>query len=255
MLVGTEPGHGLSSPPVKLVAIHQPNFLPWLGYFDKLARADVFVLLDDVQFPRTSKGTWMNRVKLLVGGKEQWVTVPIVRAEGSGRKVLDVRIDDAQPWRTKLLRTIELNYRRTPHFDATFPLVEEILAAPTDRLAEFNERGVRRLADAVGLDTSKLVRSSELGAEGHATDLLIELTKAVGGTAYLTGGLAPEAYQEDEKFAAAGVELVYQRFEPPTYPQPVDPPVRGLSIVDALMNCGADGTAALIEQTGLAARR
>jgi hypothetical protein len=66
-------------PPRTVVAIHQPNFLPWLGFFDKLARADVFVLLNSVQFPRTSKGTWINRVKLLVGGEARWATVPIVR--------------------------------------------------------------------------------------------------------------------------------------------------------------------------------
>ena len=238
----------------RLVAIHQPNFLPWLGYFDKLARADVFVLLDDVQFPRTSKGTWMNRVKLLVGGKPQWVTVPIVRAEGSEREVREVRIDDSQPWRKKTLRTIEVNYRRAPHFNDAFPLVEEILATPTDNLADFNERGVRRLADQLGLDTSKLVRSSTLEARGYATDLMIELTKAVGGTAYLSGGLAPEAYQEAEKFTEAGVELVYQNFEPPTYPQPVEPPVPGLSIVDALMNCGAGGTANLVAEIAAARR-
>ncbi len=236
------------------MAIHQPNFLPWLGYFDKLARADVFVLLDSVQFPRTSKGTWMNRVKLLVGAKAAWVTVPIVRAEGSVRVVRDVRIDDSQPWRTKVLRTIEHNYRRAPHFADVFPIVEEVVSAPTDNLADYNERGVRRLASELGLDAAKFVRSSSLSVKGHASELLAELTKAVGGSAYLTGGLAPEAYQEDEKFAAAGVEVVYQDFQHPTYPQPVDPPVHGLSIVDALMNCGIAGTSELVEHAALARR-
>ena len=238
----------------KLVAIHQPNFLPWLGYFDKLARADVFVLLDDVQFPRTNKGTWMNRVKLLVAGKAQWATVPIVRSEGSAREVREVRIDDSQPWRQKLLRTIEHNYRRAAHFDASFPLVEELVGTGTDNLADYNERNVHRLAAEVGLDPAKIVRSSTLASRGRGTELLIELTLAVGGTAYLTGGLAPEAYQEDEKFAERGVELVYQNFQPPTYPQLVDPPVPGLSIVDTLLNCGRAGTAQLVEEIALARR-
>jgi hypothetical protein len=239
---------------MRLVAIHQPNFLPWLGFFDKLARADAFVLLDDVQFPRTSKGTWINRVKLLVAGKPTWATVPIVRAEGGGRPIRDVRIDDSQPWRTKLLRTIELNYRRAPHFDAAFPLVEELVTRPTDGLAEFNEANLRRLADELRLDTSGVLHSSDVSTEGRGTALLVELTRAVGGDAYLCGGLAPEAYQDDELFASAGVELVYQDFRPPTYPQLVEEAVPGLSIVDALMNVGVAGTTALVAQTALAPR-
>lgn len=168
-----------------VVAIHQPNFLPWLGFFDKLVHADVFVLLDTVQFPRTSKGTWINRVKLLVGGVARWVTVPISRSDGSTPAIEDVRVDDSRPWRRKLARTIELNYRRASAFADVFPLVSELLATPDERIAWFNERNVRRLAEALGLDTGKIVRSSEPDAEGQSTELLIELTRAVGGTAYM----------------------------------------------------------------------
>lgn len=228
-----------------VVAIHQPNFLPWLGFFDKLARADVFVLLDGVQFPRTSKGTWINRVKLLVGGREQWATVPIVRSEGSALPIAEVRIDEAQPWRKKLIRTIELNYRRAPAFESVFPLVSELLSTPADRIAVFNEQNVRRLAEALDLDTGKLVRSSDIDADGQSTDLLIELTLAVGGTAYMPGGDAYR-YQEDGKFADRGLELTPQEFGHPTYSQTVEPFVPGLSVVDALMNCGFAGTRELL---------
>jgi hypothetical protein len=233
---------------VTVVAIHQPNFLPWLGWFDKLARADVFVLLDHVQFPRTSRGTYVNRVKLLIGGKEAWATAPIVRASGSTQRIDEVRVDDTQPWREKLVRTVEHNYRRAAAFDEVFPLVREILEQPIERLAELNEHGVRRIARALGLDESRFVRSSSVNPSSRATDLLIELTKAVGGTTYLAGSLAGSTYQEDEKFADAGIELRYQRFEHPEYPQPVEPFVPGLSIVDALMNVGPEGTGALLSK-------
>jgi hypothetical protein len=228
-----------------VVAIHQPNFLPWLGFFDKLARADVLVLLDSVQFPRTSKGTWINRVKLLVGGREQWATVPIVRSEGSALPIAEVRIDEAQPWRKKLIRTIELNYRRAPAFENVFPLVSELLSTPADRIAAFNEQNVRRVAEALDFDTGKLVRSSDIDAGGQSTDLLIELTLAVGGTAYMPGGDAYR-YQEDRKFADRGLELTPQEFAHPTYSQTVEPFVPGLSVVDALMNCGFAGTRELL---------
>jgi hypothetical protein len=235
-----------------VVAIHQPNFLPWLGFFDKLARADVFVLLDSVQFPRTSKGTWINRVKLLVGGEARWTTVPIVRSEGSALAIADVRIDDSRLWRTKLARTIELNYRRAAAFEDVFPLVSELLATKEKRIAAFNERNVRRLAEALGLDTGKIVRSSDLDVEGHSTELLIELTLAVGGTAYMPGADAYR-YQEDEKFAARGVELAPQAFVHPTYRQAVEPFVAGLSVVDALMSCGVAGTGELVSRRSRAA--
>jgi hypothetical protein len=235
----------------KLVAIHQPNFLPWLGFFDKLARADVFVLLDNVQFPRTSKGTWINRVKLLIGGRAAWATVPVVRAQGSTLPIADVRIDDAQQWRRKLLRTIEHNYRRAPAFDEVFPLVGELVTTPADRIADFNERNVRLVAEELGLDTGKLVRSSALPASGQSTDLLIELTLAAGGGAYLFGGDAYR-YQEDAKFAERDVDLIEQRFEHPTYPQPVEPFVPGLSVVDALMNCGIAATRSLVQRPAAA---
>jgi hypothetical protein len=82
----------------RLVAIHQPNFFPWLGYFDKLARADVFILLDDAQYPKTG-GTWSNRVQLLINEKPAWVTVPVVRSYHGVRQIREMRIDEQRPWR------------------------------------------------------------------------------------------------------------------------------------------------------------
>ena len=233
----------------RLVAIHQPNFLPWLGYFDKLARCDVLVLLDNVQFPKKS-GTWMNRVKLLVSGEPAWVTVPIVRAYHGLRRIDEMEIDESRPWRRKLIATIEQNYRRARHFDETMPLVTEIVMTETSRLAQYNEAGIRRLAAAVGLDAGKLVRASTLEVTGAATDLLIEITKAVGGDCYRAGGGA-SGYQEDEKFADGGVELRYQSFAHPTYPQLAGQPHHGLSIVDALMHCGAEHTAQMLSSYSL----
>src|SRR5204862_6605570 len=107
---------------------HPPAQLPALAGFLRQARARRrFVLLDTVQCPRTSKGTWINRVKLLVGGVARWVTVPIVRSGGSTLAIEHVRIDDSQPWRSKLARTIELNYRRASAFAEVFPLVSELV--------------------------------------------------------------------------------------------------------------------------------
>lgn len=231
-----------------LVAVHQPTFLPWLGWWDKLVRADILVLLDDVQFPNSGR-TWMNRVRVLVNGEPQWVTMPVHRSHDGLRTVRQTLADDRKPWRERIAATLDASYRRAAHFDDVFPVVDEIVRQPTDRIAELNEGGVRRLAAPLGLDTGKLIRQSELDAGGKATDLLISLCKAVGGTAYLTGDGA-SGYLEATKFTASGLELVEQRFAPPRYPQLIDEYVPGLSVVDALMNCGWHGTSALICSSG-----
>jgi hypothetical protein len=227
-----------------LVAMHQPTFLPWLGWWDKLARADRLVLLDDVQFPKKG-GTWMNRVRLLVNGAPAWVTVPVDRSYHGVRTVRETRIDDSKPWRKKIDATLATSYGRAAHFDDVYPLAAALLGLPVDGIAEFNEAGIRRLAAGLELDAGKLVRQSELQVEGAATDLLVNLCRALGGTAYMTGDGSDE-YLEPEKFGAAGLELVVQQFSPPRYPQLASDHVPGLSIVDALMNCGWEGTRALL---------
>jgi hypothetical protein len=231
---------------VTVVAIHQPTFLPWLGWWDKLVRADVLVLLDDVQFSKKG-GTWMNRVRMLVGGEARWVTMPVDRAYSGIRSVREMRIDESKPWREKLFSTIRGSYAGAPFAAEVLPVVDEALAAQTDRVAELNERTIRLLADRLGLDTSKLVRQSELGVSGSGTELLIGLCRAVGGHTYLSGD-GSDGYLEKDAFAAAGLGLAFQEFSPPRYPQPVDTYVPGLSVVDALMNCGWEATAALVRQ-------
>lgn len=229
----------------RIVAAHQPNFLPWLGFFDKLARADVLVLLDDVQLPRSGAGSWVNRVRMLIGGRPTWVTVPIVRTGRGLQKIRDVQVDDDQPWRRRMLRTIETSYGSAPGFDEVAPLVRDIVEHPVTRIAELNERGIRLIAEALGLDTDRLVRSSDLPTTERGTDLLIEVTALVGGTTYLSGDGADD-YLEPARYEGRGIALRFQQFRHPTYPQALDTPVHGLSVVDALMNCGIEGTRQLL---------
>jgi hypothetical protein len=233
-------------PERRLVAIHQPNFLPWLGFFDKIRRADVFVALDNVQFPKTG-GTWTNRVKLLVAGVPAWTTVPIVRAYHGTKTIAEMEINNHLPWREKLMKTLELNYGRAPHFQQVYPWLADLIGNTTTSLRDYNLNAIHAIMKAIRLET-RLVLGSTLGVETSSTRLLIDTVHSVGGNAYLAGGGAAE-YQEDDLFADSGVELVYQRFDHPAYPQfNVREFVPGLSIVDALMNCGFEGTSGLIQQ-------
>ena len=236
----------LESPDGPLVAIHQPNFLPWLGWFDKLARADVLVLLDDVQFPKKG-GTWINRVKLDTGSGPTWMTVPIDRAYHGTRTIAEMRLEEARPWREKLVKTLRQSYSRAQDFATVMPVVEEIVGNPEPCLAAYNESAIRSLCDRLGLDQAKLRRSSELAVDGTATERLVSIVQAVGGRGYLAGGGA-QSYQQDDLFAAAGLELVSQDFEHPAYARGDTEFVSGLSVVDALMHCGFDGTAALLDR-------
>jgi len=226
------------------VAIHQPNFLPWLGYFDKIIRSDVFVLLDDVQ-QQKSGGSWTNRVRMIVGGQPGWVTVPIRRPAQRTQAIRDVEIDTTREWRKKMARTIEQSYAGAPAFADVWPLVSELLHTDERFLASYNRRNLHALSDVLGITSERIVASSSLGVAGRGTSLLVELTRAVGGDTYLSGDGA-DGYLDPAAFSAADIALEYQRFEHPTYPQHIGGWHPGLSLVDALFNVGIAGARHLL---------
>jgi hypothetical protein len=230
----------------KLVAIHQPNFFPWLGYFDKFARADVFVILDHVQFPKT-KGNWGNRVQLLIGGQPRFVTMPIRRDYHGVRPFNEMLTSSDTPWRDDLIKTVRTNYGRAEHFARTFAIVEPLIRNSTDNLADYNLNAIRTLGENLNLDCGKLALSSQLSFTSQATDLLIDIVHAVGGDAYLSGNGA-SGYQEPEKYAPAGIELTYQPFQHPVYRQGRAATFTpGLSCLDAIFHCGFETVASWLQ--------
>jgi hypothetical protein len=226
----------------KVVAIHQPNFFPWLGYFGKIARADRFVFLDNVQIPKTG-GSWVNRVKLLMNLKAGWFTLPIDRAYHGTRLIAEVQIAMEAGERTSLVDKVRLNYGKAPFYNEVFPVVEALLRNPESNLAEYNIHVISTLAERMGYPVNLFVRSSSLQSAGEvSTDRLVKIVSEVGGGAYLYGGGAVD-YQENEKFANIGLEVIAQNFTYPAYPQfNVAEFVPGLSVIDALMNLGFAGT-------------
>lgn len=229
-----------------LVAIHQPNFFPWLGFFDKIRRADAFVFLDAVDYPRSGSGgmgSWTNRVRIAVQGEARWATCPLQHMP-LGSPIAAASIDDRQPWRTKLLKTLEANYRKAPRYARAMDLLRPLIMAQEANLAAFNIAAIKAIAAELGLKTRFLLQSS-LPGEGKATELLASLVKAAGGDSYLAGGGAA-GYQQDEIFAAAGLKLVYQGFVPRPYGDPARF-IAGLSVIDYLMHDGRPFDAAFPE--------
>jgi hypothetical protein len=230
---------------VKTIAIHQPNFFPWLGYFEKIVRSDAFVFLDHVQYQKTG-GTWSNRVKLLINGDAKWVTAPINRAFNGVRAVREIEFLSGVPWRDEMLKLFTQQYSKAPFFAETMELLAPLLLNPENNIAVYNSQAIVGIAVRLGVRADKFYWSSKLPFEGHANELLISLVRSLGGTAYLCGGGAA-GYQDDLLFHNAGVEVCYQNFRPHPYPQPgLSDFVPGLSIVDALMNQGVQAVAALI---------
>ncbi len=225
-----------------VVAIHQPNFLPWLGFFHKLASSDVFVLLDNVKF---SRGSRTNRVQVLAGDRPTWLTVPIRRPEHGEPLIADALIDESRPWRRKALRTLEVSYGSLDGFEETYALAAKALADPAERLARLNEGAIADISDALRLTRPRVVRASELDAVGAGSELLAGLVAAVGGTVYLSGAGAG-GYHDESPFADRGIEVRMQDFRHPDYPQRSSEPVHGLSILDAMMSLGVTGVQHII---------
>lgn len=230
-----------------IVSIHQPNFFPWLGYFDKIARSNVFVFFDDVQYPKTG-GTWSNRVRLLVSGESRWVTAAIDRNYHGTRTIREMNFLEGNPWREKILKTIEANYRRHPCYAECMAVVQPLLLNPEQNIAAYNIHAIGVLCHALGIDTKKLRASSALPHTGSSNELLCSITHAVSGSAYMCGGGA-DGYQDASVFENAGIQLVRQDFAHPVYPQYRSPEFfPGLSVIDAAMNLGWSATAKLLER-------
>jgi hypothetical protein len=217
-----------------IVAAHQPNFAPWLGFFDKAMAADVLVLLDTVQF---IKRGYQNRTRIKGSTGPQWLTVPVISKGRYDQATLDVEIDETARWQSVHLRTLQSVLAKAPHRDTLFEMVEPIYAREdVHRLVDLNLAVLRAVACGLGLGT-RLVLASELDLTGSSTELMVSLTKSVGGDVYLSGPTG-RRYLEPTQFADAGLELRYHEFAPAEYPQLHGAFVAGLSCFDYIANCG-----------------
>lgn len=229
-------GNGGNSP---ICAIHQPNFFPWLGYFDKIARADVFVFLDEVSYPKSSKtmSTWINRVAINVQNNKTWINVPVIREDGV-QYINTVKIQSSE-WRDKLKKTIDYNYSKAGFYEQVAPYVHKWINNNSEYVADYNISIIQEITELIGLKT-RFVKQSDLHTQFHSTELLVEIVQKVGCDTYLCGGGAG-GYQEDQLFEEKGLTLQYQNFDHPHYSQLSDQFIPGLSILDALFNMGFNG--------------
>jgi hypothetical protein len=215
------------------VAIHQPQYLPWLGYLEKIDAADLFVLLDTVQF---KKHEWQNRNRIRAKDGWQWLTVPIV--DRFPERIDAVETNPRVPWARKQAQALRLQYGRAPFWEPLGPALLALLSRPWASLRDLNVEAIEILCALLGITTPRVLAST-LPAREDPTDRLIDLCRAVGGTEYLAGQAGPE-YMDLTRFAEHGMAVSVQAYRHPEYPQRYTPFVSHLSVVDLLFNCGPD---------------
>ena len=229
-----------------IVAIHQPHYLPWLGYLHRMAQVDLFIVLDHVQFERRNR---QNRSEIRLDGAARWLTVPVVQRSQKER-IADKLIDNTSPraWGPIHFATLRHAYREAEHFKTYACALRKILETPWERLVELNRATLDFMRDALDIRTP-LVRSSELAVDGAKSDLILQLCRAVGADRLLAGSGGSRRYLDIEAFAREGVAVEWHRFVHPIYrqcgPQPF---IAGLAGIDLLFNCGPQSRAILLEQ-------
>jgi hypothetical protein len=223
-----------------VVTIHQPEHLPWTGFFHKMSQADVYVLLDVVQF---TKNNWQNRNQLVDRqGQAFWLTVPVMMKGHTSNAIKDIQIDNQQDWRRKYWGRLEQAYCRHPFYAQYAPALREIVMQPCDRLVDLNLALIRFLREALGLG-NRILCASELPVSGVRSELLLDICRKLEAKTYLSGPSGRD-YLKQEIFAEAGIALEFHTFKPPVYPAPHYLPA--LSTLDVLFNHGP-ASAALID--------
>lgn len=222
------------TPKARTCVVLQPGYLPWLGFFEQMHRADEFVFLDDVQF---DKHGWRNRNRIKGPTGAQWLTVP-VRIRGLDQPpICDVEIDATQGrWAAKHLAALRTNYGPCPFFDWLYPDLAAVLTQPWTHIADLDIALVERLSGKLGLPR-RCQRSSALGAGDGRCERLIEICRKLDCTHYYSGAAARE-YLELSAFARAGITVEFQDYAHPEYPQRYGAFVFHLAIVDLMFNCG-----------------
>lgn len=221
------------------VAMHQPHYLPWLGYIDKIDRADLFVFLDHVQFERSN---WQNRNYVKSASGPVLLTVPV--SQGLEERIIDKVIDDRKPWRRKHRRTIEHAYHGGRHWRRFADTVLGVYDKPWTHLADLAIESVTILLEPFGI-TTPLIRSSGLGdIPGRKTEMIAQVCEAVGATTFLSGDTARD-YLDVRLLNDRGIDVEWQSFVHPDYEQqhPRIGFVPRMAAVDLLLNEGGDGYA------------
>jgi len=219
-----------------IVSVHQPHYLPWMGYFDKIARSDCFVILDNVQY---KKREFQNRNLIKSKTGAAFLTVPVVTKDRYFQTTGQVEIDNSRRWRQKHFGMLTHNYAHAPEFETVVPILEKFyMSERWDRLIDLCVAMLREMMRFMRIDVP-IKFESDLGVDGVKTQRIANICNALGADTYLSGSGA-KVYLDEDLLQRYGVDVEYQQFRHPVYPQVGDGFLRNLAVVDLLFNCGAE---------------
>lgn len=224
-----------------ICTIHQPNYLPYLGFFEKAYNSDVFVLYDTTQF---KKNDWQNRNKLCTGNSWQWISLPILH--DFGQKIMEVKIKDPGKNLVKNWRSIKVIYGRAPFFKEYAPAYENIYNSDIELISELNSKIILTAAGQLGLKT-KFVKSSELpDITTTSTQALIDITRHVNADTYISGAEGIN-YLDMDLWNSSGLKIIFQKYHHPVYKQfNSDEFQPYMNILDLIFNCGPESLGVLL---------
>lgn len=227
-----------------IVGIHQPNFIPWIGYFYKIYRSDIFVLLNDVQFVKNS---YADRNSIKTSNGCCYLKLPL-EIPSHTTNYNEIRIKHELNWKDKQLKTIEMNYKKAPFFKEVFSDVEMWFSSEEKMLDKFNSKIIMDISKKLNFST-EFVYSGDFHILDKSTDRLIDIIKLCGGDAYFSG-MGGTKYQEEERYKEEKIKLIYTDFTYPEYPQLWKGFEKNLTVLDILFNCGYEKSAEIIKGAG-----
>ncbi len=218
-----------------IISVHQPQYLPWLGFFDKIQRSDCFVFLDNVQY---KKREFQNRNKIRTKDGWIWLTVPVVTKGLYTQKIKEVMIDNSLGWSSNHLKSIRLNYIHSPFFKAYFDFFEKLYSRQWVKLVDLNIYIIREICKFLGID-KEIHLESDLNISSQKTERIIDISKALKADSYLSGE-GGRSYLDEAEFSKANIKLIYQGFSHPEYEQSYESFIPYMSIIDLLFNKGKE---------------
>jgi hypothetical protein len=217
-----------------IVSINQPAYLPWLGYFERIAASDLHIVLDHVQF---EKNSFTNRNKVRTPEGWTWLTVPLAtKGQFGDLPIHRLQFAANDSWQKKHWATLRMNYARAPFFPEYAPAYEELYRRAWSGFGPMVRAFLDQHLRDLGI-TTPLRFSSELAVEGTKSDLVLNLCRAAGATTYLSGALGRD-YLDGASFAAAGVAVTYQDYVHPQYAQARPGFEPYLGVLDLIFNHG-----------------
>ncbi len=226
------------------IAIMQPGYLPWLGFFELMHKCDLFVLFDDVQY---TKKDWRSRNRIRTKDGWQWLSVPVQTRGRRFQLICEAQIDYSSHWQYKHIKALETNYHKAEFFEDYFPAVKKILAHKWEYLCDLDLELIKWLSGHVGI-RKEIVRSSELKTSGRREEKIIAVCKALGAQE-LYDSKAAAGFLMKEEFDKHGIGLVFQDYSHPVYRQIHVPFEPFMSTIDLLFNCGPRSSAIVLGET------